>query len=197
MHRIRMRRITLAVLCVVPMAATAEEGIRLKPQRSLLSLPPAKDEAAPIFMEADRLQGHAEKETEAQGNVHVRRLGQTFSADSVRYEAPTQQLDAKGNVRLEQRGDTRAVLGVIDVTEATRRVVSRDRACDVPHGGIRPGRLRTHETRRRGMMPVDERPGGTRRTVQCGGLGRGIRRPSRRRIGRLSHGTAPGTRCAP
>jgi LPS-assembly protein len=105
MHRIPIRRITLAVLCVVPMAAPAEEGIRLKPQRSLLSLPPVRDEPAPIFMEADRLQGHAEKETEAEGNVRVRRLGQTFSADSVRYEASTQQLDAKGNVRLEQRGD--------------------------------------------------------------------------------------------
>ena len=91
MHRIPIRRITLAVLCVVPMAAPAEEGIRLKPQRSLLSLPPVRDEPAPIFMEADRLQGHAEKETEAEGNVRVRRLGQTFSADSVRYEAPTQQ----------------------------------------------------------------------------------------------------------
>lgn len=105
MHRIPTRRITLAVLCVVPMAATAGEGIQLKAQRSLLSLPPARDEPSPIFMEADRLQGHAERETEAHGDVRVRRLGQTFSADSVRYEAPTQQLDAKGNVRLEQRGD--------------------------------------------------------------------------------------------
>ncbi len=104
MHR-TLTSITLAVLCVAPIAAMAEEGIRLKPQRSLLSLPPARDEPAPMFMEADRLKGHAEKETEAEGNVRVRRLGQTFSADSVRYDAPAQELSAKGNVRLEQRGD--------------------------------------------------------------------------------------------
>jgi LPS-assembly protein len=108
MHRTRTARITLAVLCLVPLvpvAAHAEEGIQLKPQRSLLSLPPARDEPAPIFMEADRVQGHAEKETEAEGNVSMRRLGQSFSADWMRYDAPAQQLEAKGRVRLEQAGD--------------------------------------------------------------------------------------------
>ena len=39
----------------------AEEGIQLKPQRSLLTLPPARDEPAPVFMEADTLRGHRRK----------------------------------------------------------------------------------------------------------------------------------------
>ncbi len=105
MQRTRIRRITFAVLCVVAPAAYADEGIRLKPQLSLLTLPPARDEPAPLFMEADTLRGHSEKETEAEGNVRLRRLGQSFSADWMRYEAPTQQIEAKGRVRLDYGGD--------------------------------------------------------------------------------------------
>src|SRR5687767_4663224 len=84
---ILIRRITLAVLCAAPLAAQAEEGIRLKSQRSLLTLPAARNDPATIFMEADRIEGHAEKETEAEGNVRMRRLGQSVSADWMRYEA--------------------------------------------------------------------------------------------------------------
>ena len=106
MQRTRIRRITLAVVCVAPLAAAAaEEGIQLKPERSLLTLPPARQEPAPLFMEADTVRGHSEKETEAEGNVRMRRLGQSFTADWLRYEAPTRQVEAKGNVRLEYGGD--------------------------------------------------------------------------------------------
>ena len=105
MHRTRTARITLAVLCLVPIAGKAEEGIRLKLQRSLLSLPATSKDPAPIFMEADRVQGHAEKETEAEGSVRMRRLGLSFSADWMRYDAPSQQLEAQGRVRIEQQGD--------------------------------------------------------------------------------------------
>ena len=102
---ILIRRITLAVLCAAPLAAQAEEGIRLKSQRSLLTLPAARNDPATIFMEADRIEGHAEKETEAEGNVRMRRLGQSVSADWMRYEAAGGDIDAKGRVRIEQGGD--------------------------------------------------------------------------------------------
>lgn len=105
MQRTLIRRITLTVLCAAPLAAAAEEGIQLKAQRSLITLPAARDEPAPVFVEADRLRGHSEKETEAEGNVRLRRLGQSVSADWMRYEASQQQLDAKGNVRVEFGGD--------------------------------------------------------------------------------------------
>ena len=35
----------------------------------------------------------------------MRRLGQSFAADWLRYEAPTRQVEAKGNVQLEYGGD--------------------------------------------------------------------------------------------
>jgi len=105
MHKQLIWLITLGVLCVAPSAVQAEEGIQLKSQRSLLSLPPARDEPAPIFMEADRIEGHAEKETQAEGNVRMRRLGQSFSADSMRFDSAGGDVDAKGHVRIERGGD--------------------------------------------------------------------------------------------
>src|SRR5687768_6013049 len=92
MHRIPIKRITLAVLCAAPMAASAQEGITLKPQRSLLSLPAAREEPVPVFIEADRLEGHTEKEAQAEGNVQLRRAGQSVFADKLRYDSELQQL---------------------------------------------------------------------------------------------------------
>jgi LPS-assembly protein len=116
MHRIPIKRITLAVICAVPMLAAAaddgatptltvaDDGITLKPQRSLLALPP-RDEPVPVFIEADRLEGHTDKEAQAEGNVQLRRHGQSVFADRLRYDAQQQEADASGNVRFEHQRD--------------------------------------------------------------------------------------------
>ncbi len=105
MHRIRITGWTLALLCAAPLAAVAaDEGIRLKLQRSLIDLPIVRGEPTPVFLEADQIRGHAEKETEAEGNAQFRSTGQSVSADWMRYEATRQQLDAKGRVRLQYEG---------------------------------------------------------------------------------------------
>jgi LPS-assembly protein len=105
MHRTPIKRLALAVLCALAEAAAAEDGITLKPQRSLLTLPAAAEEPTPIFIEADKIQGTNEKETEAEGNVEVRRPGQLIVSDRLRYDSSTQQVDASGNVRLEHQED--------------------------------------------------------------------------------------------
>src|SRR5688572_15961800 len=106
MHRRRISRVALALLCALPIAAAAaEEGIQLKPQRFLLTLPPVRDEPAPVFMEADTLRGVGDTMTEAEGNVVMRRFGQSFSADWMRYETQLHLLEAKGNVRMQYGGD--------------------------------------------------------------------------------------------
>ena len=105
MHRTPIRRLTLAVICALPAAAGAQEGIRLKPERSLLSLPAAREEPVPVFIEADKLQGHGEKEAQAEGNVQLRRLGQAVFADRLRYDASLQELEASGNVRMQYQND--------------------------------------------------------------------------------------------
>jgi LPS-assembly protein len=106
MQRTPIKRITYAVLCAAPLASfAAEEGITLKPQRSLLSLPAARDEPTPVFIEADRLEGVGEKEARAEGNVQLRRSGQAVFADRVNYDSERQEVDAIGNVRLEHDRD--------------------------------------------------------------------------------------------
>ena len=106
MHRIPIKRVTLAVLCTIPMVASAaEEGLILKPQRSLLPLPAAREEPVPVFIEADRLEGQTEKEARAEGNVQLRRSGQSVYADKLRYDSQLQEVDASGNVRLEHQRD--------------------------------------------------------------------------------------------
>src|SRR5829696_8696525 len=106
MQRTPIKRITFAVLCATPIASfAAEDGISLKPQRSLLSLPAAREEPIPVFIEADRLEGTTEKEAKAEGNVQLRRSGQAVFADRLYYDAEREELDATGNVRLEYQRD--------------------------------------------------------------------------------------------
>src|SRR4051794_1183246 len=105
MQRTRRSRITLTVLCVVPLAASAAEGLQLKPQRPPLSANAAEDKAPPIFLDADKVTGQSDQEVEAEGNARLRRLDQTFSADWMRYQPPTEELDAEGRVRAERGKD--------------------------------------------------------------------------------------------
>jgi LPS-assembly protein len=105
MQRTRRNRITFIVLCVVPLAASAGEGLQLKPQRSLLSPKPAEDKGPPIYLDADKVKGQSDQEIEAEGNVRLRRLDETFSADWMRYQPPSEQLDAEGRVRAERGSD--------------------------------------------------------------------------------------------
>ena len=105
MQRTRRNRITFIVLCVVPLAAAAGEGLQLKPQRPLLSPKPAEDKGAPIFLDADTVKGQSDQEIEAEGNARLRRFDETFSADWMRYQPPSEQLDAEGRVRAERGND--------------------------------------------------------------------------------------------
>jgi LPS-assembly protein len=102
-HKILITRIALAVLCAVPFSLPAQQGLKLKPASSLG--PQAVNPDAPIFIEADRIRGYAEKEVEAEGTVRLRRDGLEFSADWLRYDGIEEEVSAKGKVRLERDGD--------------------------------------------------------------------------------------------
>ena len=84
MHKRPIIRISLAVSCAIPLAATAQEGLQLKPQHALGLAPPADPSQLPVFLEADRLRGHSEKEIEAEGNAKLRRGGQSVFADPMK-----------------------------------------------------------------------------------------------------------------
>ena len=102
-NRLRRSRIAIALLCALPPAAHAAAGIALRMQTSIAGLP--ADKAAvpmPVFMEADRVQGHSDRETEAIGNVIARSRGRAFSADWMRIDRRYNELTAIGSVRFEQ-----------------------------------------------------------------------------------------------
>ena len=102
MHKPEITRITFAVLCAFHLAAGAQQGLRLKPQPTLVLNPPAIKEDVPLFLEADRLQGHSDRETEAVGEVRLRKRGQAVHADRLRYDKLENEITAEGNVRIEQ-----------------------------------------------------------------------------------------------
>ena len=60
------------------------------------------DTPAPVFFEADRMQGHSERETEALGNVRLRTRGRAFTSDWMKFDPRYNEVTAIGNVRLEQ-----------------------------------------------------------------------------------------------
>ena len=100
--RLRKTPIALALLCALPAAAYAQQGVKLRMQTSVTELPDSKTVPAPMYLEADRIQGHAERETEASGNARARSRGQAFSADWMRFDQRYNELTAIGNVHFEQ-----------------------------------------------------------------------------------------------
>lgn len=99
----RKTRIALAALCALPLLAGADEGPPAKTPSGIGLKPPQKPAGdAPVFVEADRLQGTQDKEIEASGNARLRKAGQTFQADWMRHDTAADVLTAKGSVRIEQ-----------------------------------------------------------------------------------------------
>lgn len=105
MQKLKLTRISLAVLCALPLAAGAQQGLKLKPQPALTLAPPAIKEEVPLFLDADRLQGHNDRETEAEGDVRLRTRGQAVHADRLRYDKPSDEVTAEGSVRIERGAD--------------------------------------------------------------------------------------------
>ncbi len=106
MHRIRINPALPLLICLIASPATAEDiGLKLTSQPSLIPYEDGGDEPAPLFFEADRVQGHLERELEAEGNVHMRRRGEAIFSDYLYYAFPEQELTATGNMRFEHHGD--------------------------------------------------------------------------------------------
>lgn len=93
----------LALLCTPP-ARSQELGLKLRLQRELIPYSNV-DEATPLFVEADRIQGHQENELEAEGSASLRKRGAAVFADHLYFAFPTQELSARGNLRFEFQGN--------------------------------------------------------------------------------------------
>ena len=116
MRVFRFQPIALSLLlCACECAAAADEdavslkpgsgGLNLKLQPSFLRIPPDNKDPVPLFVDADNIEGHHDREIEAQGAVRLRKRGKAVYADWLRYDKQANDIHARGSVRIEQRGD--------------------------------------------------------------------------------------------
>jgi LPS-assembly protein len=72
----------------------------------MMLLPPDSKDTLPLFIEADEVRGHTDRETEAEGDVRLRKRGKAFFSDWMRHDKEKDELTAIGKVRIEQENDT-------------------------------------------------------------------------------------------
>ena len=65
----------------------------------------AAKKTKPVFVAAERVQGHSGKEIEAIGKAELSNGDQLISAERLKYNQETDDAEAEGSVRVEQRGD--------------------------------------------------------------------------------------------
>ncbi|MGH8768975.1 MAG: LPS-assembly protein LptD [Burkholderiales bacterium] len=106
MHRPRVASPIVLLICFLARGAAADEpGLKLKIQPALIPYSERSDEPTPMFLEADRLQSHQDRELEAEGNVTLRKRGAAVFSDYLYYAFPERELTVTGNVRFEKEGD--------------------------------------------------------------------------------------------
>ena len=136
MRTSRCKPTLLLLLCACECAVAADDsalglkpdsgGLQLKLQPSFIRIPPTNKDPVPLFVDADNIQGHHERELEAEGSVRLRKRGKAVYADWLRYDKPEDEIHARGNVRIEQRGD------VIDGTELNFNMETERGAMEKP-----------------------------------------------------------------
>ncbi len=97
------RRAALALSLSCSAAVYAQgQGLQLRNPSEQRS----KTGALPIILDADRIEGVAGKDTTAQGNASLRQGDLSIRADSLTYHEGNENVEARGNVRLQRNGDT-------------------------------------------------------------------------------------------
>lgn len=104
-HKLPIKQVIPALLCLAPLVATAQEGLRLRSDSAMQLQTPESKDAVPLFLEADEVRGHADRETEAEGSVRLRKRGKAFYSDWLRYDKERDEVTAVGNVRIEEAND--------------------------------------------------------------------------------------------
>jgi LPS-assembly protein len=103
--RFRPACFVVSSLLLAPQAHSQELGLKLRLQSELIPYSVGDEEDTPLFMEADRVQGHQQRELEAEGAVRLRRRGEAVFADYLRYSFPDESMSARGKVRFERQGN--------------------------------------------------------------------------------------------
>lgn len=94
-----------ALLAFVGQTQGAESAPGLRIDPSMQTRPVDDKERLPVFVEADEIRGRQESEIEGRGRVRMRTRGKAVAADWLFYDQRTDEVEAAGNVRIEQGGD--------------------------------------------------------------------------------------------
>lgn len=138
MRKIRLPRLSLIALALIGIDGHAQTGgLGLKLDRALTSPKAGATERLPVFIEADDIQGHQDRDLEARGNARLHSRGKALAGDWLLYQSERDEVDAAGNIRLEQRGD---------VFEGTRLKLN----LETEHGFMQQPRFRLGEPAARG-----------------------------------------------
>ena len=100
----RTRRLALAIAFVCAQAAHAE-GPALKLPPTPAGAPATGAAQLPVYFSADRVEGTVDKEVVAEGNVELHRGTTSIYADWMKYIQDSEDVDARGHVRIERSGD--------------------------------------------------------------------------------------------
>lgn len=104
-HAVPPRKAGAAMAAPVRTLAASDATQQLKRSRKLSVEPPPGTAATPIFIQAQRIQGHKDAEVEAFDDAELRQWGQVLTADHLVYRQPQDEVFAEGHVRLEQKED--------------------------------------------------------------------------------------------
>lgn len=107
MHAIRLPPLGILTLVMLTAQAHAQSagGLGLKLDRTLGPPVLTGNERLPVFIDADQIQGHQETDVEATGHARLRTREKALFADWLLYKSAENEVEAAGNVRLEQNGD--------------------------------------------------------------------------------------------
>jgi LPS-assembly protein len=94
--------LAIALACSAVLQA---QGQGLQPRRSSDKPSGVSPDSLPLTLDADRLEGVPGEETTAQGNAILRRGTLSIRADSLKFREQNEDVEARGNVRLERDGD--------------------------------------------------------------------------------------------
>lgn len=77
----------------------------LRSSRAMTSLPKESDVSRPVFLSAHRMGGLVDREFVAEGESELRKIGTVVNSDRLTYWPIDDEVEAEGNVRLEQGDD--------------------------------------------------------------------------------------------
>ncbi len=100
----RTRRLALAMVFACAQSAHAD-GLGLKLQPTLAGPPGSRDAQLPVFLSADRVEGTVGKDAVAEGHAELHRGTTSIYADWMKYIEESEEVEARGQVRIERSGD--------------------------------------------------------------------------------------------